>query len=67
MNIPKLTSPTRFSKKYADFPIGGLRYLIFHERENDLAKSGAIIRIGRKVLIDEAKFFDWVINRRAAA
>ena len=67
METPKLTAPNRFSQKYPDFPIGGIRHLIFHEAENGLAESGAIIRIGRKVLIDEAKFFAWVINRRAAA
>lgn len=27
---------------------------------NGLIESGAIIRIGRRVLIDEAKFFQWV-------
>ena len=27
---------------------------------NGLAESGAIIRLGRRVLLDEAKFLDWV-------
>ena len=67
MDIPKLTAPNRFSKKYEDFPIGGLRHLIFHEEENGLAEVGAIVRVGRKVLIDEEKFFTWVLNRGAAA
>lgn len=67
METPTLTAPNRFSQKYPDFPIGGIRHLIFCEAENGLAESGAIIRIGRKLLIDEAKFFDWVINRRVAA
>ena len=67
MRNPTLTAPNRFSEKYPDFPIGGIRHLIFHEKENGLAECGAIVRIGRKVLIDEAKFFDWVISRKAAA
>ena len=67
MDTPTLTAPNRFSEKYPDFPIGGIRHLIFHEKTNGLAKCGVIVRIGRKVLIDEAKFFDWVINRGAAA
>lgn len=50
----------QFSAKHPGLTIGGLRSLIFNERTNGLAKSGAIVRIGRKVLIDEAKFFAWV-------
>lgn len=34
--------------------------LIFNEHQNGLAKAGAIVRVGRKVLIDEAKFFAWI-------
>jgi len=50
----------QFAKRYPAFNTGGLRALIFNEHTNGLAKSGAIVRIGRKVLIDEAKFFAWV-------
>ena len=34
---------------------------------NGLIESGAIIRIGRRVLIDEAKFFDWVRQQQPAS
>jgi len=37
---------------------GGLRHLIFHEHENGFHK--CVRRIGRRVLIDEASFFEWV-------
>lgn len=50
----------QFTDKHQAFTKGGLRALIFNENSNGLAKSGAIIRIGRKILIDEPKFFDWV-------
>jgi hypothetical protein len=50
----------QFPAKHKAFTLGGLRSLIFNEQSNGLAKSGAIVRIGRKVLIDEAKFFAWV-------
>ncbi len=50
----------QFTAKYPAFTKGGLRALIFNENTNGLAKSGAIVRIGRKVLIDETKFFAWV-------
>jgi hypothetical protein len=49
----------QFTEKHPAFTTGGLRALIFNERTNGLAQSGAIVRIGRKVLIDEAKFFAW--------
>ncbi len=50
----------QFVTQHAAFNLGGLRSLIFNENTNGLASSGAIVRIGRKVLIDESKFFAWV-------
>lgn len=44
-------------------PIGGLRYLIFNARHNGINK--AIRRVGRRVLIDEAAFFQWVAEQGA--
>ncbi len=49
-----------FTEKHPSFSSGSLRTLIIGERRNGLAKACAIIRIGRKILIDEQKFFDWV-------
>ncbi len=39
-------------------PEGGLRHLIFHSAENGFSE--AFLRIGRRVLIDEKKFFECV-------
>ena len=39
-------------------PIGGLRHLIFYAEEKGFDK--VIRRVGRRVLIDEAAFFQWV-------
>ena len=50
----------QFTDKHPAFTKGGMRALIFHERTNGLTQAGAIVRIGRKVLIDEAKFFSWI-------
>jgi hypothetical protein len=58
--MPVLTTVNQFPTKHPAFKVSGLRALIFNEHTNGLAKSGAIVRIGRKVLIDEAKFFAWV-------
>jgi hypothetical protein len=58
--MPTLSTVNQFTEKQPAFTTGGLRSLIFNEHSNGLAKSGAIVRIGRKVLIDDAKFFAWV-------
>jgi len=39
-------------------PKGGLRHLIFNAKKNGFDK--VIRRVGRRVLIDEAAFFQWV-------
>ena len=62
MDTPTLLTVTQFAQKHPAFPIGGLRFRIFNEHQNGLAKSGAIIRNGRRVLIDEAKFMQWVVR-----
>lgn len=41
-------------------PLGGLRNLIFHKDTNGFAK--AVKKVGKRVLIDEAAFFEWVAN-----
>lgn len=45
-------------------PIGGLRHLVFYAETNGFNK--VIRRIGRRVLIDEAAFFDWVNEQGGA-
>ncbi len=61
--VPTLLKIKQFSAKHPSFPEGGLRHLVFHEHENGLAESGAIVRNGRSVLIHEERFFNWVISR----
>lgn len=61
MNTLIYLTVNQFSEKHPAFTRGGLRALIFNENSNGLAKFGAIVRIGRKVLIDEGKFFGWVV------
>ena len=60
MATPIFLTVKQFSEKHPAFPIGGLRHRIFHEQTNGLKKSGAIIRNGRRVLINEEKFFVWL-------
>lgn len=67
-----LLTVRQFAEKHPAFPASGIRWQIFHEGTNGLRDSGAILRVGRKVLIDEARFFGWIDARngvqvRAAA
>jgi hypothetical protein len=66
----KLYTVAQFPKAHPAFTPAALRNLIFkaaprHSTDgeitgNGLIEAGAIVRIGRKVLIDEDRFFDWV-------
>ena len=67
MSVPTLNTVSQHIAKHPAFTVGGLRSLIFNENSNGLAKSGAIVRIGRKVLIDEVKFFGWVESQQNKA
>lgn len=51
-----------FAEKHKDqgIKIGGLRWQIHNELENGLRDSGAIVRKGRSIWIDEDKYFEWV-------
>ena len=65
---PVLLTVRQFSEKHQAFPQGSIRSLIFHasprhSSEGRIHGNGldaALIRIGRKVLINEARFFEWV-------
>lgn len=50
----------QFCQRHQAFTKGGVRHNIFHEKTNGLAGSGAIVRNGRRVLINEGKFFIWL-------
>ena len=56
----------QFIEKHAAFTVGGIRSLIFNERNNGLASSGAIVRLGRKILISESKFFAYLESQNKA-
>jgi hypothetical protein len=50
----------QFSERHPAFTVGSLRALIFNSNTNGLTESGAVVRINRKVLINEGKFFAWL-------
>ncbi len=57
---PTYSTVAQFPTKYPAFTKGGLRFQIFHADKNGLGASGAIVRMGRKILIDEEKYFAWI-------
>lgn len=60
MNPRNLFTVKQFADRNPAFTVGGLRWQIFNSRVNGLDKAGAILRVGRKVLIDEDRFFAWL-------
>lgn len=62
MNKTNLKTIAQFSEANPAFPVGGVRWQIFNEHRNGLSESGAVLRIGRKVLIDEDKYFKWIYS-----
>jgi hypothetical protein len=58
MTNTKLIPVNEWVKHHPWPPIGGLRHLIFNEETNGFNK--VVRRIGSRVLIDEAAFFEWV-------
>ena len=61
---PTLSTVQQFCEKHPFISQGGLRFQIFNAQQNGLSAHGAIIRLGRKVLIDESRYFDWVDSLR---
>ena len=54
-----------WNKHHAWPPTGGVRHLIFHAKENGFDK--VIRRAGRRVLIDEQAFFEWLDEQNGGA
>jgi hypothetical protein len=64
MNQPQnLKTVSQFVEHNPAFTVGGIRWIIFHEQENGLKEAQAIIRLGRKVMIDSDRFFDWLYSQ----
>ena len=61
---PALLTVSQFCIKHAFITQGGLRFQIFNADNNGLSSFGAIVRMGRKVLIDESRYFEWVESLR---
>ncbi|MCB9729125.1 MAG: hypothetical protein H6744_21615 [Deltaproteobacteria bacterium] len=57
-NPTRLIPLTQWNKHHTWPPYGGLRHLVHHADKNGFTR--VIRRVGRRVLIDEQAFFEWV-------
>lgn len=70
-----LLTVRQFSDKHPAFTQGAIRNLIFLAESRKTSRgiiignglNIALIRIGRKLLIDEAKFFQWIDEQQGGA
>lgn len=62
-----LKTVRQFAECNPAFSEASLRWQIAKAKENGLAESGAILRNGRRVLIDADKFFTWLDSRQTRA
>lgn len=74
--IRMLSTVNQFAERHPAFNSGGIRWMIFNGKPrinsageeisgNGLLESGAIVRLGRRVLIDEDRFFRWVEEQQS--
>jgi len=59
-SVPNLMTVKQFTKNFSAFSTGAIRNYIFFEDTNGLKEKRVIKRIGRKILIDVDKFFQWI-------
>lgn len=58
---PRLIPVPKWNDHHQWPPQGGLRHLIFHAKTNGFDR--VIRRAGRRVLIDEQAFFEWIASQ----
>lgn len=69
---PTLLTVRQFSERHPAFTQGAIRQLIFASQPRRTSRGNlpgnglqaALVRLGRKVLIDEAKFFEWLSSQQ---
>ena len=59
----QLHTVRQFCQENPAFTPGSLRWLLFHRQTNGLER--AVIKIGRRILIDTDKFFEWLDAQNA--
>ena len=62
-----LATINQFAERYPWAKAGGLRWQVFNEQKNGLQEAGAVVRVGRKVLIDVPRYFEWIDKQQGRA
>ena len=65
--MSQLINLKQLTERHPAFTLDSLRALILRAPNNGLIESGAIVRIGRRVLIDAQAFDRWLDHYRRAA
>ena len=65
MNKRSIMTVEQLCDAHPAFTPASVRWWLFRREENGLNR--AVIRLGRKLLIDESAFFDWLDDHREAA
>lgn len=63
--MPQLITVAQFARAHPAFSEASLRWRLHHARRNGLETSGAIIRDGRRILIDADKFLAYLKARQS--
>lgn len=65
--VAQVSTPALFAQRYPNLgSVGSLRWQIFNADTNGLEASGALLRVGRKILIDEQAYFAWLRSGAAS-
>lgn len=56
---PLVTVQTLATRHPDACPVGGTRHILFH-MGGELEETGIVVRVGRKILIDEPRYLDWL-------
>lgn len=62
--LHNLITVEELAKKHPKLTIGGIRWWLFNRDRNGLKDSGAVIKMARKLFIDETKFIDWLYKNK---
>jgi hypothetical protein len=63
--IRRILTVPQFCQRHPAFTPGGIRWLLFHRTTNGL--DHAVVRLGRRILLDEDKFFQWLDRQQNGA
>jgi hypothetical protein len=59
-----LLTVKQFAQQQPALTEGGIRWDLFNRKTNGLAKSGAIVHRGRRILLDPVRYLEWLERRK---